>query len=105
MLLLDDVAILGLGLDLFFHLLVFFAVLEDILYEHYIVLPFDLTLLWTALFLTPAFALDATLWLGDVIVFLHRVLIANPRPLAAFLERHFPILERLRFCSRCLFRL
>ncbi|KAI0836647.1 hypothetical protein F5Y06DRAFT_100449 [Hypoxylon sp. FL0890] len=102
---LDQFEMLGFGLGLFFRALVFLAVVEDLLYEHYVALPVDLTLLWVAAFLPLAFAVDATFWVVTILAFFHRVFVANPRPLAAFIFRHLPILEGIRFCRRWLLSL
>lgn len=83
----------------FFRPLVPLAVVDDILYEHHLVLPVNLTLLWIMLFLPLAFTFDIYFLLLDVMDFFKRIFFDDPGPLAAFIDLRIPILGGLLWDS------
>lgn len=85
---LGDFDIVGPGIGiLFFRPFVFLSVVENLLHEHYIDLPVDLTSLWLVV-IFPALVVDGFMWTVEVAAFIHRTLF-DPGPLAAHLERLF----------------
>lgn len=97
---LGDFDIVGPGIGiLFFRPFVFLSVVENLLHEHYIDLPVDLTSLWLVV-IFPALVVDGFMWTVEVAAFIHRALF-DPGPLAAHLERLFLELPvRSWLCSR-----
>ncbi|KAI6084681.1 hypothetical protein F4821DRAFT_279955 [Hypoxylon rubiginosum] len=103
---LEEFDLLGIGLGvLFFPPLVFFVVLDNILLDHYVSLPIDLSIAWAIGALPFAMVVDGFLWFGEAADGLRQIFVDDPRPLAEWLENLLPLLflpfgDLMRRCLR-----